>query len=89
MTNLVKLDMVEFDVILGIDWFYAYYSLIDVNTQVVKFKIPNEPVEEWSSSSTVPKGHFISYLKARKLVSKGCTYHLVYVDDLCAEVPYP
>ena len=27
----------------------------------------------------MPKGFFISYLKARKLVSKGCIYHLVRV----------
>jgi len=38
---------------------------------------PSEPVIEWSSSSAVPKGRFFSYLKARKLVSKGCIYHLV------------
>ena len=29
----------------------------------------------------MPKGHFISYLKARKLVSKGCVYNLVRVND--------
>ncbi|KAH0698695.1 hypothetical protein KY284_012910 [Solanum tuberosum] len=48
--------------------------------------IPNEPVIEWSSSSAVPKGHFISYLKARKLVSKGCVYHLVRVNDSSVEI---
>ena len=42
---------------------------------------------EWSSSSAVPKGHFILYLKARKLFSKGCIYHLVRVNDSSAEVP--
>ena len=29
----------------------------------------------------------MSYLKARKLVSKGCIYHLVQVNELNAEVP--
>ena len=28
-----------------------------------------------------PRGHFISYLKARKLISKGCMYHLIRVKD--------
>ncbi|KAH0714755.1 hypothetical protein KY284_007660 [Solanum tuberosum] len=28
---------------------------------------PNDPVIEWKSSSTVPKGRFISYLKERKM----------------------
>ena len=31
--------------------------------------------------------HFISYLKERKLVSKGCIYHLVQVNDSTTEVP--
>ena len=77
MANLIELDMVDFDVILGMDWLHACYASIDCRTRVVKFQIPNEPVIEWSSSSTVPKGRFISYLKVRKLVSKGCIYHLV------------
>ena len=28
-----------------------------------------------------PRGHFISYLRARKLISKGCMYHLIQVKD--------
>ncbi|KAH0776360.1 hypothetical protein KY290_007771 [Solanum tuberosum] len=60
MAVLVELDMVDFNVILVI---------------------------EWTSSSAVPKGCFISYLKARKLVSKGCVYHLVRVNDSIVEVP--
>ncbi|KAG5585019.1 hypothetical protein H5410_045453 [Solanum commersonii] len=34
-------------------------------------------VIELKNSSAVPMGRFISYLKIRKLVSKGCIYHLV------------
>ncbi|WMV26668.1 hypothetical protein MTR67_020053 [Solanum verrucosum] len=49
---------------------------------------PSEPVIEWSSSSAVSKGHFISYLKARKLVSKGCIYHLVRGNDSSVEIPH-
>ena len=51
------------------------------------FHIVNEPVIEWSSSSVVHKGRSNSYLKLRKLVSKGCIYHLVRVNDSSAEVP--
>ena len=40
-----------------------------------------------NNSSTVSKGHFISYLKVRKLVSNGCIYHLVRVNDSSAEIP--
>ncbi|KAH0636415.1 hypothetical protein KY290_036860 [Solanum tuberosum] len=61
MADLVELYMVDFDVILVI---------------------------EWRSSSTTPKGRFILYLKARKLVSKGCIYHLVPVNDSSVETPF-
>ena len=38
---------------------------------LLKFQFSNESALEWSSSSAVPKSHFILYLKARKLVSNG------------------
>ena len=80
--------MVEFDVIIGMNCFYTYYASIDVSTRVVKFQFPNELVLEWKSSSTVPKCHFISYLKVRKLVSKGYVYHLVRINDSSVEVTF-
>ncbi|KAH0669343.1 hypothetical protein KY285_023504 [Solanum tuberosum] len=87
MADLIELGMVDFDVILGMDWLHACYASVDCRTRVVKFQFPNETDLEWKNSSTVPKGHFISYLKARKLVSKGCVYHLVRVNDSSVEVP--
>ncbi|KAG5571184.1 hypothetical protein H5410_060950 [Solanum commersonii] len=69
MANLVELDIVDFDGIPGMDWLHSFYDSIDCRTRVVRFKIPNEPVFEWKSSSVVPKGHFILYLKGRNLVS--------------------
>ena len=32
-------------------------------------------------------GRFISYLKARKMISKGYIYHLVRVNDSNIEIP--
>ena len=74
--------MVEFDVIHGIDWIHACYASIN------QVSVSNEPVLEWKSSSPGPKGHFISYLKARKLVSKGCVYHLVQINNSRVETSY-
>ncbi|WMV44903.1 hypothetical protein MTR67_038288 [Solanum verrucosum] len=55
MADLAELDMVDFDVILGMDWLHVCYALVDCRTRVVKFQFPNEPVSEWKSSSAVPK----------------------------------
>ncbi|KAH0729466.1 hypothetical protein KY289_000654 [Solanum tuberosum] len=67
MADLVELDMVDFDVILGPCWLNACYVSVDCRTRVVKFQFLNEPIIEWRSSSVVPKGRFISYLKARNV----------------------
>ncbi|KAH0706534.1 hypothetical protein KY285_012312 [Solanum tuberosum] len=60
----------------------------DYRTRVVKFQIPNEPVLVLKSSSAMPKGRFIAYLKATKLVCKGCIHHLVRVNDSSVEIPH-
>ena len=33
------------------------------------------------------KGKFVSCIKARKMISKGCIYHIVRVRDVESEVP--
>lgn len=35
--DLVKLNMMDFDIVLGIDWLHACYALFDSKTQEVKF----------------------------------------------------
>ena len=79
--------MVDFDVILGMDWLYSSYASIDCRTRVVKFQFPGVSVFEWFGNSVSPKSHFISYLKGRKLISKGSTYHLVRVKDTKSKTP--
>lgn len=69
IVDLVELDMVDFDVIQGMDEVHASYALVDCRTRVVKFQFSNDPFIEWKSSSALPKGCFVSYIKARKLVS--------------------
>jgi len=70
-------------------WLHIFYSSLDLRTRVFKFQILNKWVTEWISSSKVPKGHFSSYLKSRKLVSKGFIYHLVRVNDSTSYVASP
>src|SRR5688572_30122804 len=85
--NLIELDMIDFDVILGMDWLHASYASIDCRTRGVKFHFSKESVLEWKGHDSVIKGKFISCIKARKMISKGCIYHIVRVRDVESEVP--
>ena len=46
MADIVELDMLDFDVILGIDSIHVCYALVYCKTWVVKFQFPNESVLE-------------------------------------------
>ncbi|KAF3667099.1 RNA-directed DNA polymerase -like protein [Capsicum annuum] len=81
VADLLELDIVNFDAILGMDWLHSCYAALDCRTQKVTFSFPNEPTIEWEGHSLAPREHFISYLRARKLLSKGCLYHLIWVRD--------
>ena len=85
--DLVELEMVDFDVILGMGWLHSCYASVDCRTRIVRFQFPDEPILEWKGSSLAPMGRFISYLKARKMISKDYLYHLVRVKDSTLETP--
>ena len=40
--NLVLLDVIGFDVILGMDWLAQYYATVDYRVKEVIFRIPDE-----------------------------------------------
>ncbi|WMV29223.1 hypothetical protein MTR67_022608 [Solanum verrucosum] len=44
--DLVELEIVDFDVILGMYWFQFCHASVNCRIQVVQFQFPNEPVLE-------------------------------------------
>ncbi|XP_019251201.1 PREDICTED: uncharacterized protein LOC109230128 [Nicotiana attenuata] len=53
--DLIELEMVDFDVIMGMDWLYKCYAILDCRAKVVKFEFPNESVREWKGNVAKPR----------------------------------
>ncbi|XP_070032356.1 uncharacterized protein [Nicotiana tomentosiformis] len=87
VAGLIELDMVEFDVIMSMDWLASCHANVDCRSKMVLFQFSREPILEWKGNTASPRGRFISYLKARKMIRKGYIYHLVRVQDVKIDSP--
>ena len=85
--DLVELDMLDFDTILCMDWLHACFASINCRKIVVRFNFPNELVVEWKGGNYIPRGCIIYCLDVCKMISMGCLYHIVRVQDLDSEIP--
>ena len=52
--ELVELDMLDFDVILGMDWLDACFASIVCKTRVVKLNFLNDPVLDFKRGNSIP-----------------------------------
>ncbi|XP_070045493.1 uncharacterized protein [Nicotiana tomentosiformis] len=85
--DLLLLDMVDFEVILGMDWFSSYHAILYFHAKTVSLAMPEFPRLEWRGSSTGTSSQVISFLKARHMVEKGWLAYLAFVRDTTAETP--
>ncbi|XP_070022421.1 uncharacterized protein [Nicotiana sylvestris] len=85
--DLLLLVMVDFDVILGLDWLSPYHAILDCHAKMVNLALPGLSQLEWRGILGHFTGRVISYMKARCIVEKGCLAYLAYVHDSSAEVP--
>ena len=79
LVDLVELEILEFDVILGMDWLFAHHAVLDYFNKVVALSIPGKPVIRYQGDPSVVSPCLISALTARKLLAKGCQGILAYV----------
>ncbi|XP_075101689.1 uncharacterized protein LOC142177123 [Nicotiana tabacum] len=54
VADLVELEMVDFNVIMGMDWLGSCYATMGYRTKIVSFEFPGEPVLECKGDALVP-----------------------------------
>lgn len=79
--------MVDFDVILGMDWLSPYHVVLNCNAKTVTLAMPGVPKVEWKSVSGSYPSKVISFICAQRLVEKGCLSYLAFIWDTSVELP--
>ncbi|WRX08486.1 Reverse transcriptase domain - like 6 [Theobroma cacao] len=84
--NLVVLDTLDFDVILGMDWLSPCHASVDCYHKLVRFDFSGEPSFSIQGDSSNAPTNLISVISARRLLRQGCIGYLVVVKDTQAKI---
>ena len=71
LADLVLLDVLDFDVILGMDWLAQHYASLDCREKVVIFKIPNDDEFHFRGNKASMPQNLISAITASKMLRRG------------------
>ncbi|XP_070039992.1 uncharacterized protein [Nicotiana tomentosiformis] len=85
--DLLFLSMVDFDVILGMHWLSPYHAIIDCHAKTVTLVMLYLPQLEWKDTLDYIPSRVVSFLKAQRMVGKGCDAYLAFVRDLNVDTP--
>lgn len=69
--NLIPLDIVDFDIILGTDWLFHNHALVDCRNKVVTFRRPSMHVVTLTGERRKLKHKLISAIKVKRMLRKG------------------
>ena len=70
--DLIILEMVDFDVILGMTWLSPNFEILDCNAKTVILAMPGTDLLVWEGDYISTPVRIISFICARRMVSKGC-----------------
>ena len=82
LVDLIELMVFDFDVILGMDWLFENYVLIDCNDKCVQFRLMESIEFVFQGDRSEVSPNLILALKASRLLEKGCWGYLAYVMNI-------
>ncbi|XP_070679196.1 uncharacterized protein [Malus domestica] len=77
--NLMPLDIMDFDVILGTNWLHYNRAKIDCYGKIVTFHRSGLPGVTFVGKLSGVRHDVISAMKTKRLLSKGCQGYLAHV----------
>ncbi|XP_033516668.2 uncharacterized protein [Nicotiana tomentosiformis] len=81
LADHIVLDMIDFDILRGMDWLSFCYTIVDCHAKIVKFEIPNDLsfILKWGQVPETCK--VVYFMKDQRLLKKGCLGLLAIVND--------
>ena len=79
--NLIPLEMLDFDVILSMDWLSNHRASMNYFIKKIRFEKPKYPEFEFAGDRRVLPTCVISALEAKRLLLKRCESYLAHVVD--------
>ena len=79
--NLIPLEMIDFDVILGMDWLSNHRASVNCFTKEIRFEKPGYLEFEFVGDRRILPTCMISALETKRLLLKGCESYLAHVVD--------
>ncbi|XP_070044598.1 uncharacterized protein [Nicotiana tomentosiformis] len=70
-----------------VDWLSPCHAVLDCHAKTVTLAMPGILRVEWRDSIDHVPSRVILYLKAQRMVEKGCLSYLAFVRDVSAETP--
>ena len=87
LASLMLLEMIDFDAILGIDWFASYHAIVDCHAKIVKFEVLDGPSFISRGGSCLTPTTLISSLASLRFMDKGNPGFLTLIRNVQVEVP--
>ncbi|XP_070034880.1 uncharacterized protein [Nicotiana tomentosiformis] len=79
--------MVDFDVILGMDWLSPYHAILHCQAKTMTLAVPGLPRLEWRGTLDYIPSRVVSFPKAQWMVEKGCEAYLAFMRDVSFDTP--
>ncbi|CAL2238782.1 unnamed protein product [Prunus armeniaca] len=79
--DLIPLDLVNLDIILGMDWLEKHRALVGCFHKEVVLRSLGQPEVVFRGECRVLQSCLISSIRAKRLLKKGCVGYLAHIID--------